>query len=561
MNKIVSTHDNPGKLANELSRKYAQSVTAKHKKDNGQFFTPKEIADYIAGLSNIDKETISILDPGFGTGILTSAIIEKIREKGNAKKIHVVAYETDLNLIDTSKQVLNFIKHWLLKKNIKFEYELHARDFVLDNAKYLTKKIDNENAFDVVISNPPYFKIPKTDRRALLSKSIIHGQPNIYFIFMAIAANLIKDDGELLFITPRSFAAGQYFKLFREKFFSSIALNYVHIFNSRNDAFKKDKVLQENIIIKGQRLNGIIPETEISISEGIKDIHKSRKLHYRFDDLVDLKSRQKTLYLPTTEKEFEVMQLFKSWKNKLIDYNIKISTGPVVPFRNTDFLISEKKSENHVPLFWLINTKKMELIHPLTKANKPQWIEFTRKSIPVLSENKNYIFLRRFSTKDDASRLVATPYFAKNFDFRKIGIENHLNYIYRPAGELSDNELFGISALLNSKLFDTFFRTFNGNTQVSATELKEMNFPDWHIINEIGENIKNRNYKNFALIDSIVENTLNFNLSNNEQDKRSSNYSKNIRATKSSTKRDVGINPFGTLQYEGEQPLERGSEN
>lgn len=549
MNKMINTYKNPCELVNELSIEYAQSVTDKHKKDNGQFFTPIEIAKYIADISNTEKERVSILDPGFGTGILTSSIIEKIAQTENVKNIHVTAYETDLNLIETSKLVLDFIKKWLQEKNIQFQYELHESDFVLDNAKYLTRKVKEENTFDIVISNPPYFKIPKSDKRAIVSKSIIHGQPNIYFIFMAISASLIKSNGELLFITPRSFAAGQYFKLFRENFFSSIALNYVHIFNSRSDAFKKDKVLQENIIIRGQKLNGISAKTEISISQGINDINESTKLHYNFNELVDLKSRQKTLYLPTTNKEFEVIQLFKSWNNKLINYNIKISTGPVVPFRSTEFLATEQNSNNHVPLFWLINTKKMELTHPVSKANKPQWIEFTRKSIPILSENKNYIFLRRFSAKDDASRLVATPYFSKDFNCRKIGIENHLNYIYRPDGQLSDNEIFGISALLNSKLFDTFFRTFNGNTQVSATELKEMNFPDWQIIDEIGEKIKNVNYKNLELIDIIVENTLNFNLLDNEQNRRSSNNIENIGITKSSTKRNVGIDTFGTLQY------------
>ena len=549
MDKITNTYNNPSELVNELSKKYAQSVTDKHKKDNGQFFTPIEIAKHIAGLSNINKETISILDPGFGTGILTSAIVEKLAKIENVKSIYVVAYETDLNLIETSKKVLDYIKNWLLTKNIEFQYQLHATDFVLANAKYLTKKNDTENAFDIVISNPPYFKISKTDKRAIISKSIVYGQPNIYFIFMAISSNLIKDNGELLFITPRSFTAGQYFKLFREKFFTSIALNYVHLFNSRSDAFKKDKVLQENIIIKGQKRNGKVPQTQISISEGIKDLDKSITLYYEFNDLLDLKSRQKILYLPTTKKEFEVIQLFKSWRNKLIDYNIKISTGPVVPFRSTDFLISEQQSENHVPLFWLINAKKMELVHPKTKSNKPQWIEFTKKSIPILSENKNYIFIRRFSSKDDASRLVATPYFAKDFDFRKIGIENHLNYIYRPDGLLSDNEIFGISALLNSKLFDTYFRTFNGNTQVSTTELKEMNFPEWQIIDEIGGKIKNINHTNFELINTIVENTLNFNLSDNEQNRRSTNNTENIRIAQSTTKRDVSAGTFGTLQY------------
>ena len=51
---------------------------------------------------------------------------------------------------------------------------------------------------------------------------VIHGQPNIYALFMAIAAHLLAKNGELIFITPRSYTAGPYFRLFREHFFSYV---------------------------------------------------------------------------------------------------------------------------------------------------------------------------------------------------------------------------------------------------------------------------------------------------------------------------------------------------
>src|SRR5277367_3586652 len=85
---------------------------------------------------------------------------------------------------------------------------------------------------------------------------VVHGQPNIYALFMAVTASLLRNGGEFLFITPRSFASGPYFRLFREKFFAAVRPVGVHVFGSRREAFGRDEVLQESIILKGVRDDG-----------------------------------------------------------------------------------------------------------------------------------------------------------------------------------------------------------------------------------------------------------------------------------------------------------------
>ncbi len=46
-----------------------------------------------------------------------------------------------------------------------------------------------------------------------------------------------------------------------------------------------------------------------------------------------------------------------------------------------------------------------------------------------------------------------------------------------------------LCALLNSNLFDTYFRIFNGNVNVSATELREIPLPPLETIQEIGDRL------------------------------------------------------------------------
>jgi adenine-specific DNA-methyltransferase len=74
-----------------------------------------------------------------------------------------------------------------------------------------------------------------------------------------------------------------------------------------------------------------------------------------------------------------------------------------------------------------------------------------------------------------------------------LGIENHLNYIYRPGSELDEEEAFGLAALLNSKLLDTYFRVSSGNTQVSATEIRAMPLPSRDKIVSIGRHARGLN--------------------------------------------------------------------
>jgi adenine-specific DNA-methyltransferase len=163
----------------------------------------------------------------------------------------------------------------------------------------------------------------------------------------------------------------------------------------------------------------------------------------------------------------------------------------VVAFRAWDYIREngENGSVQPAPLFWLHNVKQMALEWPVIKPNKGQYITVEEKSMSLLIANKNYILLRRFSSKDDKKRLIAAPYFCNFIQSDFIGVENKVNYIYRPKGHLERNEVVGLCALLNSTLFDTYFRIFNGNVNVSATELRDISLPPLETIQEIGDTI------------------------------------------------------------------------
>jgi adenine-specific DNA-methyltransferase len=497
----------PSDYADRLGIFYTQKVTTKHKKDNGQFFTPTPIARLMASYCDFENNTIKILDPGCGTAILTCTLIEHlVNSKNDIEIIDLVAYETDPDLISYSQKTLSYLKKWLLDKGIILQYLLHIHDFILDNAQALKENYKGDQ-FNLIISNPPYFKLAKDDEKTIAAKELVSGQPNIYSIFMGIAAKLLSENGELIFITPRSFASGNYFKAFRELFFNTVQIDKIHLFNSRKDTFNRDSVLQETVVIKAikEKIN-LDKNVLVSSSIGIKDIFEPTVKFFKSSELIDLNSKEKILHLPTSDKEECILNLVSTWENGLNDFDIKISTGPVVSFRALNFI--QNNYENGTvflaPLFWLHNVNKMILEWPKQLKDKGQFIKIESGSKSLLIPNKNYILLRRFSTKDDKSRLIAAPYFCNYVKADFVGVENKVNYLYRKDGHLDRSEVVGLCALLNSELFDTYFQIFNGNVNVSATELREMKFPPLENIKEIGNKIILSNDYSMSNVNSIV---------------------------------------------------------
>jgi adenine-specific DNA-methyltransferase len=142
------------------------------------------------------------------------------------------------------------------------------------------------------------------------------------------------------------------------------------------------------------------------------------------------------------------------------------------------------------PLLWMHNIKDMDVIWPLRKNKKETSIRIEKIPKPILIPVRNYVLVKRFSSKEQKRRLYAGVLLESKFDFDKIGIENHLNYIYKLGSALSENETYGIAGILNTSIMDIFFRMVNGNTQVNAVDIKNLPFPPLENIIEIGKLIR-----------------------------------------------------------------------
>ena len=443
-----------------LSAGYRKHTGDAHKKSWGQFFTGPQIAAFMSSLLEAPRRgTVRILDPGAGTGVLGICATNEILGRF-AARVHLTAVEKEPGVAKILRKSLAAAqRRW----GERLQYNVVEDDF-LDLARR-ERQIAN---FDYAIGNPPYFKMSPSDARG-------GDAPNAYARFIEVALGMLADGGQLCFIIPRSFSSGCYFKNFRRRLHSVARLDHVHVFGSRIDAFRQDGVLQENIIVLYKKTQAPSASVLISSSQGESDLAE-RGIHSVPRTRVIAEARDSSLFLPTNSRDLRVMDLVAGWTATLATMGLEVSTGPVVPFRAEHFL-RQKSSTNTVPLLWLQHVRPGQVTWPLDNGfRKPEHIKRSAGS-KLLVPNRTYVLVRRFSAKEDTRRLVAGPYLAGSLPGALLGLENHVNFVHRPGGEISPRQAMGLAALFNSELIDAYFRISSGNTQVSATELRALPLP------------------------------------------------------------------------------------
>lgn len=90
-----------------------------------------------------------------------------------------------------------------------------------------------------------------------------------------------------------------------------------------------------------------------------------------------------------------------------------------------------------------------------------------------------------------------------------VGFENHLNYFHDNGHGLGSYLAKGLVVYLKSTLVDSFFRQFNGHTQVNATDLRKLQYPTReeleHLGQKVGDNFSQE--KIDKLMDELITNS------------------------------------------------------
>ncbi|HEY5311081.1 MAG TPA: Eco57I restriction-modification methylase domain-containing protein [Pirellulales bacterium] len=470
-------------LAANQQRQFDALTSPRTRREQGHFGTAPAIADFMAGMfTEIPHGTVRILDAGAGVGTLSAALCERFLGQPAGRHLVFELWENDPKLRDRLAGTMEGCREVLGPAGHEMEFTIRTDDFVLEHAQSSLFRAAADPTFDLAVMNPPYFKVRKDSDHARVMAHVVHGQPNIYAFFMAVAADLLVDGGEMVAITPRSYFNGPYFKRFRKWFFDRMAARHIHVFDSRIEAFREDQVLQENVILSAKK-SGTPSDVVVTSSAG-RQLQCVKRYTLPYTGVIEDSSGDHVVRIATGRLEEEIVAAMDRLPQRFRELPFKISTGPVVTFRSIEFL-REQRSEDTAPLLWMHNVRPFVTQFP-PKNGKPAHLLVSDASKRLLLPAKRYVLLKRFTAKEERRRLVAGIMEAEHSYSPFVGLENHLNYVYRTGGGLSRAEAFGLAALFNSALVDRYFRTISGNTQVNAAEIRAMPVPDIDTIRKIG---------------------------------------------------------------------------
>lgn len=450
----------------------------KKKYELGQFLTPSSIANFMASLFHKNKITKpKVLDAGAGIGTLTSAFLNRIVKEDLSDEVEVTAIEIDDMLRARIPYMLSIFENQIdLKLNIiPNDFIEWAVNCLLD--ENITKKV----RFTHAILNPPYKKISSASRHRKLLRKVGIETVNLYSAFLALVVELMDNNGQVVAIIPRSFCNGTYFRPFRELILNKTAIKHIHLFDSRDRAFKDDKVLQENVIIMLERDGEqgdvtISTSTDGSFSDYVERI-------FPFEKIVQPMDSESFIHIPTTSEQ-SFIEKYPSVCYSLKDINVEVSTGPVVDFRVKEYLRSMPE-EGTVPLFYPNHFVGATVEYP-KDMKKPNAVVRDEKLEKWLYPNGYYTVVKRFSSKEERRRIVAGVLNPNEINYPVVGFENGLNVFHFQKRGISAELAYGLYAYLNSTQVDKYFRVFNGHTQVNATDLRAMKYPSKEKLESLG---------------------------------------------------------------------------
>ena len=402
-----------------LTIEITKSLTKSEKKEFGIFITPLSIIErihkcIIDHLGNDMSSVKKMLEPSCGT-------CEIVKYCDN------IYSEVTIDAIEFNHTIYSAVKDISFKNSVNLVHN----NFL---------KFESEKQYDLIIGNPPYFVCKKTDVPKKYDE-FIHGRPNIFGLFILHSLSMLKPEGILAFIIPKSFLNSLYYSQIRNYIKQTCTIIKIDDYSDLND-FIDTQQSTFGLIIKKNSIEQPVVECKYSMLFNSNFIF--------------------------TDNAIKLKELFEG-STTLEKMGLKVRTGQIVWNEHKDELTDDEDETILVYNSNISNDNKF-VIKEFKNDEKKQYINEAGRIDPVLVVNRG----------NGNSAYKLTYALIEKGPFL---IENHLNEIYSPK-KMEKNKLLDVySRIMNSfknPKTTKFIELFLGNNGLSKTELETI-FPIYDI--------------------------------------------------------------------------------
>jgi len=458
-----------------LSVTYTAMLPASIRSRFGIYYTPPALSQRLLEMATeagVDWSACRVLDPACGGGAFLAPAARRMAEAlaGSAPKRVIESISGRLRGLEIDpfaawmSQV--FLEAAMAKVCRAAGRALPQLVTVCDS---LTEQPADE-AFDLVIGNPPYGRITlPADLRQRYSRSL-YGHANLYGLFTDLALRWSAPGGVIAYVTPTSFLAGEYFKSLRALLAAEAPPAAVDFIAERKGVF--ENVLQETLLATYRRGG----------SAGAAAVHhlavnangEASVVPAGMFDLPE--DPAEPWLLPRLPEHKRLAARLARMKTRLADWGYKVSTGPLVWNRHKEQLC-ERPGKNRLPLIWAeAIAGPGRFVFRAEKKNHAPYFRLLPGD-EWLKIDKPCVLLQRTTAKEQSRRLIAAALPEKLIsEHGGVVVENHLNML-RPLNGMPSVTPAAVAAVLNSAIADQAFRCISGSVAVSAFELEALPLP------------------------------------------------------------------------------------
>jgi len=362
-------------LNNSVENDYSKSISIEHRKKFAQFFTPFSIANLMAKWILGNKKLKTVLDPAFGLGIFSRAILQ------NKDDIEIKGFDVDITIFEKSKELFSKIE------NINLVFQ----DYMYNDWK---------NKYDGIICNPPYFKFHDYDNKNILKdieanlKCKLNGFTNLYTLFLLKSFHQLNPNGRCAYIIPSEFLNSDYGKLVKTYLIESNSLKHIIVIDFEENVFD-DALTTASIILCAN--DNETDKVQFSNVKSLQDLSKIEEIIHNYPQFTTTQTYKLCELNPEIKwKSYYQKQNGVQFKN-LIPFSTyaKVVRG-IATGSNEFFTFNQSKSKKN-------SIDQKYLLPCICRASDAKKSIFTKLDFENLrSSDKNIYLLNAISPFDGA---------------------------------------------------------------------------------------------------------------------------------------------------------------